>query len=62
MDFEKLDSELQEKIGACKSADEMLALAKEEGYELSDEELAGVSGGWGKKCEEYSHCGVPFWR
>ena len=33
------------KVKACKSAEEMLALAKEEGIELSDEQLEAVSGG-----------------
>lgn len=33
------------KIKACKSQEEMLAFAKEEGIELTDEQLAAVSGG-----------------
>ena len=33
------------KIKACKSQEEMLALAKEEGVELSEEQLNAVSGG-----------------
>ena len=33
------------KIKACKNQDELLALAKEEGIELSDEQLEAVSGG-----------------
>jgi len=33
------------KVKACKSQDELLALAKEEGIELSDEQLSAVSGG-----------------
>lgn len=46
MKFEDLAPELQEKAKACKTPDEILALASEEGYELSDEELESVSGGW----------------
>ena len=33
------------KIKACKSSEQMLAIAKEEGIELSDEQLAAVNGG-----------------
>ena len=45
MKFEDLTPELQEKVKACTTAEEILALAKEEGYELSDAELAEVAGG-----------------
>ena len=38
--------ELQEKLKSAKTPEEMLALAREEGYELTDEELEGISGGW----------------
>ena len=33
------------KVKACKNSDELLALSKEEGIELNDEQLAAVSGG-----------------
>ena len=33
------------KIRECKNQDEVLALAKEEGIELTDEQLAAISGG-----------------
>ena len=45
MRFEDLTPEQKEKAAACKNADELLAIAREEGYELSDDELAAVSGG-----------------
>jgi len=40
-----LSTEQIAKIKACKSSDEMLKVAKEEGVELSEEQLAAVSGG-----------------
>ena len=33
------------KVNACKNSEELLVLAKEEGIELSDEQLAAVNGG-----------------
>ena len=33
------------KVKACKNSEELLALAKEEGIELTDEQLEAVSGG-----------------
>ena len=56
MNFEDLKNpELQEKLKACKSAEELTALAKEVGVELSDDELDAVSGGAFWDC--YSYCG-----
>ena len=46
MNLEDLSPEMKEKALACKTPEELLALAAEEGYELSDEELAAVSGGF----------------
>ena len=46
MNFNDLTDEQKAKAQACKTPDEILALAKEEGYELSDDELEGVAGGW----------------
>ena len=46
MNFEGLKNpELQEKLKAAKTPEDILELAKEEGYELSDSDLDGVSGG-----------------
>jgi len=44
IDDMNLSPELREKAKACKTPDEMLALAKAEGYKLSEEELTAVSG------------------
>lgn len=46
MEFEELTPEQREKVLACKTPEELLALAQEEGYELTEEQLEGVSGGW----------------
>ena len=47
-----LTKEQLAKIKACKNTEEMLQVAKEEGIELSDEQLQAVSGGCGtKQCE-----------
>ena len=40
-----LSPELREKAIACKTPEEMLALAKREGCKLSEEELGAVAGG-----------------
>ena len=45
MNFEDLAPELQEKARACTSVDELVALAEEEGIELTDEQLEALSGG-----------------
>ena len=58
MDIDNLDlsPELREKARACKTPDEMLALAKAEGYKLSEEELAAVSGGGGWSKNDDNFC------
>ena len=40
-----LTDEQIKKVEACKNSEEILALAKAEGYELSEEQLEAVSGG-----------------
>ena len=54
MDIDNLDlsPELRAKAMACKTPEEMLALAKAEGYKLSEEELAAVSGGGTWSCTD----------
>jgi hypothetical protein len=39
------------KLARCKSAEEILELAKAEGVELNEEQLAAVSGGCGEKAD-----------
>ena len=55
MDINKLTDEQKAKIEG-KSPEEILAIAKEEGYELTEEDLKKVSGGWGY-IVECTHCG-----
>ena len=50
MNFDDLTPELKAKAQACKTPEDILALAREEGYELSDDELAAVSGGGSWSC------------
>ena len=44
------------KIKACKNNDEILSVAKEEGIELTDEQLEAVSGGNCITGERCPHC------
>ena len=48
MDIEKLDPAVKAKLKGCETPEEIRTLAQEEGYELSDSELEGISGGWGQ--------------
>ena len=58
MNFEELTPEQKEKALACKTPEDVLALAKAEGYELSAEELEAVSGGniWGDIIDSFKDC------
>ena len=56
MVFDDLAPEIKKKLETCKSPEDVLELAKNEGYELKDEELAAVSGGWGYEgCDDYCY-------
>ena len=58
MNFDDLrNPELQEKLRNASSPEELLAIAKESGFELTDEQLEAVSGGeydWG--CFDKRQC------
>ena len=56
MNFDELKNpELQEKLMACKTAEDLVALAEAEGVELSDDQLESISGGiW--LCDDHT-CG-----
>ncbi len=45
MKFDDLTEEQKAKVLACKTPDDLLELAKAEGYDLSDEELDEINGG-----------------
>ena len=45
MSVGNLDAEQRAKAQRCRTPEEILALAKTEGYELTDEELGQISGG-----------------
>ena len=67
MNFEDLTPEQKERALACKTPEEVFALAKEDGLELTQEELEAVSGG--SVCWDYcptqsscTHaCGTVGW-
>lgn len=68
MNFDDLTPAQQDRVLNAKTPEEILALAKEDGYELSDEDLEGIAGGmmWGdvcvgvacKVCRGYKGCKV----
>ena len=58
MNIKDLTTEQKEKALACKTPEELLALAKEEGYTLSEEELAAVAGGDSGWCGPYCSANV----
>ena len=63
MDFKDLSPELSEKVKACKTPEEIFEAAREEGYELSDEELDAIAGGgkWSNKCcPNCGHTGTMY--
>lgn len=45
MGFEDMSKEQKERAIACKTAEEIASIAKEEGCELSDEVLSSIAGG-----------------
>ena len=63
MEFDELSEDLKERAEACKTPEEVLALAKDEGIVLSDEDLELVAGGKGKwaheECEDFIRQGKP---
>ena len=54
----KLTDEQKKKVVAAESPEELLALSKEYGYELSPDLLEDVAGGGGIKCSWYCSSNV----
>ena len=56
--FNKLTDDQKKKFENCKTPEELLALAKDEGFELTDDQLEALSGGasWAGDCNKAS-CG-----
>ncbi len=52
-----LTDEQIKKVEACKNSDEILALAKAEGVQLNEEQLAAVSGGGCSSTRKCPMCG-----
>lgn len=52
MDFKDISPELQERACACETVEEMVALAREEGVELSAEQLDAIAGGGFWDCND----------
>lgn len=59
MNLKEISPELQEKLRACKTVEELTELAKAENFELSDEMLSAISGGFSDRCP--SHCDAYDW-
>ena len=56
MEFDDLTDEQKARVKACKTADELIALAKAEGVELSDEQLNSIAGGDSFWCPTATSC------
>lgn len=64
INLNELTEEQREKIRACKTPEDYLALAKSEGVELTDEQLESIAGGrdWDEPitCPECGHGRVTY--
>ena len=56
MEFDDLNDEQKAQVMACKTADELVALAKAQGVELSDEQLDSIAGGDSFWCPTATSC------
>ena len=51
--FDGLSEDLKKKAAECKTAEELMNLAKTEGIELTDDQLDAISGGFDWSCDGY---------
>ena len=58
--FDGLSEDLKKKATECKSAEELMELAKSEGIELTDEQLDAISGGSTWTCDCHSNDVDPW--
>ena len=61
MDYKDLSEEQRAKVAGANTPEDILRIAKEEGYELSEEEIDQISGGifaWENVCPK---CGGKLW-
>ena len=56
MEFNDLTDEQKARVKSCKTADELVALAQEEGVKLSDEQLNAIAGGDSFWCPTATSC------
>ena len=56
MKFDDLTEEQKARVMACKTSEELIALAEAEGVELSDEELNSIAGGDSFWCPTATSC------
>ena len=61
MDLDELSPELKEKVKACKTKEELVAVLKTEGVELAEEQLEALSGGVKHMCFGLDECGLYVW-
>ena len=55
-EFNDLTDEQKARVKACKTAEELVALAEAEGVELSDEQLNSIAGGDSFWCPTATSC------
>ena len=56
MEYMDLTEEQKAKVMACKTVEELIALAEAEGVELSDEQLNSIAGGDSFWCPTATSC------
>ena len=54
--YNGLSDDLKAKAAECRTADELMELAKTEGIELTDEQLDALSGGYNWVCSSLEDC------